>query len=291
MTGTGPLGRKPAGTFNFEPPPPGTELYLEPSPKRVRVVVAGETVADSRRAMLLHESGHQPLYYFPPEDVRSELLEPSDRHTHCPKKGDASYHTIRVGDQVVEAGAWYYPELLAGAPPQLQGMIAFYFNRMDHWYEEGEEIFGHPRDPYHRIDVIRSDRRVRVSVEGELLAESDRAVALFETNLPARWYLPAEDVRVPLEPSDTVTRCPYKGLASYYSADLGLGGDGKDLIWYYPDPLPEASKIAGMLAFFNERVDIELDGEAEERPESPWSHSRVKSDPVAQNEPAAITRG
>ena len=102
MTGTGPFGREPAGTFNFEPPPPGRALYLEPTPKRIRVVVGGETIADSRRAMLLHESGHQPIYYFPPEDVRSDVLEPSDRHTHCPKKGDASYHTIRVGPNVVE---------------------------------------------------------------------------------------------------------------------------------------------------------------------------------------------
>src|SRR5690242_16842574 len=112
MTGTGPLGRKPAGTFNFEPPPPGRALFLEQTPKRIRVVVGGETVADSHAAFMLHESGHQPIYYFPPDDVRADLLEPSDRHTHCPKKGDASYYTIRAGDQVVEAGAWYYPEPL-----------------------------------------------------------------------------------------------------------------------------------------------------------------------------------
>jgi uncharacterized protein (DUF427 family) len=291
MTGSGPLGKRPAGTFNFEPPPPGLALYLDPSPKRVRVVVAGETIADSTDAMLLHESGHQPIYYFPPADVRSEFLEPSDRHTHCPKKGDASYYTIRVGDHVVDAGAWYYPEPIPGAPPLLKDMVAFYFNRMDHWYEEAQEILGHPRDPYHRIDTIRSDRVVRVSLDGELLAQSDRAVALFETNLPVRWYLPAEDVRASLEPGDTVTRCPYKGLASYYSVKLSNGGDGKDLVWYYPTPLEEASKVEGMLCFFNERVDIELDGELQERPESPWSHSRVKSEAGAQNEAPAITRG
>ena len=288
MTGTGPFGRKPAGTFNFDPPPPGLALYLDPSPKRVRVVVAGETIADSRQAMLLHESGHQPIYYFPPSDVRAVLLEPSDRHTHCPKKGDASYYTIRVGDRVVDAGAWHYPEPLPGAPP-IKDLIAFYFNRMDHWYEEAEEILGHPRDPYHRIDVIHSDRRVRMSLDGELLAETDRAVALFESNLPTRWYIPAEDVSAELEPSDTVTRCPYKGLASYYSVKLASEGDGKDLVWYYPEPLPEASKVAGMLCFFNEKVDLELDGELQEQPESPWSHGRVKSE--AQNAAPAITRG
>ncbi|MBV9001384.1 MAG: DUF427 domain-containing protein, partial [Solirubrobacterales bacterium] len=99
MTGTGPLGRDPAGTFNVETPPPGQAMYMERCPKWVRVEVGGETIADSRRVLLVSESGHQPLYYFPPEDVRADVLEPSDRHTHCPKKGEASYHTIRVGDQ------------------------------------------------------------------------------------------------------------------------------------------------------------------------------------------------
>ncbi len=283
MTGSGPFGREPAGTFNFEAPPPGRALYLEPSPKRIRVVVAGETVADSRRAMLLHESGHQPIYYFPPEDVRADLLEPSDRHTRCPKKGEASYYTIRVGSNVVDAGAWYYPEPIAQAPPMLAGLIAFYWNRMDRWLEEDEEVFAHPRDPYHRIDVLRTDRHVRISLDGELLAESDRGMALFESNLPTRWYLPRQDVFASLESSDTVTLCPYKGRASYYSVPVE---GGKDLIWLYEDPLPDAEKIKGLLCFFGERVDIELDGELQERPESPWSHG-VKS----QNAAPAQTRG
>jgi uncharacterized protein (DUF427 family) len=287
MTGSGPFGREPAGTFNFEPPPPGRAIYLDPSPKRVRVVVAGETVADSTNVMLLHESGHQPIYYFPPADVRAELLEPSDRHTHCPKKGDASYYTIRVGDHVVDAGAWYYPEPLPHAPP-IKDLIAFYFDRMDHWLEEDEEIFGHPRDPYHRIDVRRSERHVRISLDGELLAESRRAMALFESNLPTRWYLPREDVRAELEPSDKVTYCPYKGHASYHSVRLRGGETVPDLVWCYADPLSEGGPIKGLLCFFNERVDLELDGALQARPESPWSHG-VKSE--AQNLSPAVTRG
>jgi uncharacterized protein (DUF427 family) len=285
MSGDGPFGRKPAGRFNFEPPPPGRALYLEPTRKRLRVVVGGETIADSRGAFMLHESGHQPIYYFPPEDVRADVLAPSDRHTRCPKKGEASYHTIRVGANLVEAGAWYYPEVLPGAPPELKGLIAFYFNRMDQWFEEAEEIFVHPRDPYHRVDVVPTDRHVRVSLDGELLAESTRAIALFESNLPTRWYLPREDVVAELEPSDTVTRCPYKGEAGYYSVPLP---EGRDLLWFYAEPFDESRRIAGMVCFFNERVDVELDGELQERPESPWSHG-VKSE--APNAPAVQTRG
>jgi uncharacterized protein (DUF427 family) len=269
MTGNGPLGKAPAGEFNFEPPPPGRTIYLEPTPKRLRVEVGGEVIADSRRAMMLHESGLQPVYYFPPEDVRTDVLESTERHTRCPKKGEASYYTINAGGETVENGAWYYPEPLEGAE-FIRGLIAFYFDRMGRWMEENEEIGVHPRDPYHRVDVIRTDRRIRVSLNGELLAETDRAVALFESNLPTRWYMPREDVVAGLEPSDTVTRCPYKGAASYYSVS-GVEG-GTDLIWYYDEPLPEVGKIAGLLCFYNEKVDIELDGEAQERPDSPWRH-------------------
>jgi uncharacterized protein (DUF427 family) len=285
MTGTGPLGKQPAGTFNFAPPPPGKALYLEPAPKRLRVEVGGVTIADSRRAMLLHESGHQPIYYFPPADVRAEVLEHSDRHTHCPKKGDAAYYTIRAGDEVVQDGAWYYPNPLPGAPP-IEGLIAFYFNRMGRWLEEAEEIGVHPRDPYHRVDVLATDRHIRISLDGVVLAETDRALALFESNLPTRWYMPVEDARAELEPSDTVTRCPYKGTASYYSVKGSEAG--KDLVWYYVQPLDEVGRIKGLVCFFNEKVDIELDGELQQRPDSPWSN-RIKSE--AQNDAPALTRG
>jgi uncharacterized protein (DUF427 family) len=261
MTGTGPLGRKPAGTFNFEPPAPGRALYVEPSPKRIRVEVAGEIIADSLRAMMLHESGQQPIYYFPPDDVRADVIEPSDRHTHCPKKGDASYYTIRVGDHVIESGAWYYPEPIEGAPP-IKDLI----------------------------DVLHSDRHVRVSLDGELLADTHRALALFESNLPSRWYLPREDVVAGLEPSDTITRCPYKGNASYHSVTLSGGKTATDLVWTYADPLPEVGRITGLLCFFNEKVDIELDGVLQQRPDSPWSHG-VKSQAPTQNAPPALTRG
>jgi uncharacterized protein (DUF427 family) len=271
MYGTGPFSRAPAGAFNFEPPPAGSVIYLEPTPRRIRVIVGEQTVADSPRAYLLHESGLQPIYYFPPDDVRTDLMEPTDRHTRCPKKGEASYYTIRAGDRVVENGAWYYPDVLPAAPPALKGLVAFYFDRIDRWMEEAEEIGVHARDPYHRVDVIQSERRVRVMLDGQLLAETRQALALFETGLPPRWYIPPEDVVAELQSSDKVTHCPYKGQAAYHSVQLSDGRLEEDLVWYYAHPLPEVGRIAGRLCFFNERVDLELDGEAQARPESPWS--------------------
>ncbi len=280
MTGTGPLSKAPRGHFNFEPPPPGRTIYLEPTPKRIRVEVGGEVIADSRRALMLQESGLQPVYYFPPEDVRTDVMTPTDRHTHCPKKGEASYYTIQAGGETVENGAWYYPEPLPDAP-FLKDLVAFYFDRMGRWLEEDEEVVVHPRDPYHRVDVLRSDRHIRVLLDGEVLAETRRALALFESNLPTRWYIPRDDVRAELLPSETVTRCPYKGTASYHSVKLSGGGEGTDLVWYYDAPLAEVGRIAELLCFFNEKVDIELDGELQERPESPWSR-RVRSEAPAK---------
>jgi uncharacterized protein (DUF427 family) len=287
MTGNGPLGREPAGRFNFEPPAPGEAMYVEPTPKRIRVLVAGETIADSRRAMLVHESGHQPVYYFPAEDLRADLLEPSARRTHCAKKGEATYQTIRVGETVVKDGAWCYPDPV-GSAEALRGLVAFYWNRMDAWFEEDEEVFVHPRDPYHRVDVRATSRHVQVSLDGRPLADTTRATALFESNLPTRWYLPREDVVAELVPSETSTGCPYKGFASYYSVRMATGDILKDLVWFYPDPLPEAGAIKDLVCFFNERVDITLDGERLARPASPWS-SGVHA--AAQNLPPAETRG
>ena len=121
-------------------------------------------------------------------------------------------------------------------------------------------MIGHARDPYHRIDIRQSSRHVRISLDGQLLAESRRAMALFESNLPVRWYIPREDVIAELEPSETTSVCPYKGIAAYYSVP-----GGKDRVWYYTDPLPEATPVSGLLCFFNEKVDLELDGELQER--------------------------
>lgn len=292
MTGTGPLGKEPAGAFNFEGPGAGQALYLEPTPKRIRVQLGDVVIADSRRALLLHESGHQPVYYFPPDDVRTDLLEPSPRSSSVPTKGEATYFTVRAGDEVVHNGAWSYADPPPLAPSRLRGLIAFYFHRMTRWLEESHEIHTHPRDPYTRVDVLGTDRHIRVSLGGVLLAETRRAMALFETSLPPRWYMPIEDVRAALTPSDSVSWCPYKGMANYHSVAVPDGFDGRDLVWYYRDPYDEVRAIRDRVCFFNEKVEIELDSELEPRPQSAWD-GHVSSPHLrgSQNEDPTITRG
>ena len=199
-----------------------------------------------------------------------DLLEPTDHTTHCPFKGDASYWSVRVGDRVAENAVWGYPEPLEECPP-ISGLISFYWNVMDAWFEEDEEVFIHPRDPYHRVDVLDSSRRVRITVGGEVVAESERPKILFETSLPPRYYLPPEDVRTDLlSPTDKTTGCPYKGTASYWTVEAG-GEHAENVVWSYPEPIAAAEKIKAHLCFFNEKVDIEVDGEAQPRPRTQWS--------------------
>lgn len=259
--GTGPFGRQPAGTFNFTYDAPERVLYLEDSPRRIRAVVAGTTVADSIRAKLLHETGLLPVYYLPESDVRTDLLVASERTTHCPYKGDASYRSIRVGETVREDAVWSYPEPLPGAP-SLAGYVAFQWDAIDEWWEEVERLVAHPRDPYHRCDAIDADRHVVVRVGGEVVAESRRPTLLFETGLSPRYYLPEEDVRSDvLVLSEHRTVCPYKGTTSRYYA-LEAGGERvEDAVWVYDEPNPEVAGVAGLLAFYDEKVDVEVDGQ------------------------------
>ncbi len=251
-------------------PDPDHRVDVEPSPRWVRVKFNGEIIADTKRALLLMETGNLPVYYFPPADVRMELLEPTDHHTTCPYKGVASYWTIKVGDRVAENAVWGYLDPLP-AHPEIKGYLAFYWNKVDAWYEEEEQIYAHPRDPYHRVDALPSNRHVRVVIDGETVAETDHPHLLFETGLPTRYYIPREDVHMELlEPTDKHTRCPYKGEASYFSVRVG-NQVYPDLVWTYPDPIPECPKIKNLLAFYNEKVDIYVDGELQERPKTKWS--------------------
>jgi len=245
-------------------------LRIEPNQRRVRVLFGGETVADSSRTIYLFETGHLPVYYFPRDDVRFDLLEPASHRTHCPYKGDASYYSVVAGGRRADNAVWAYPEPIPAAAG-LAAYVAFYWDQADAWFEEDDEVFRHPRDPYHRVDVLNSSRHVQVRVGGVLVAETRRPRLLFETSLPVRYYLPKLDVDPGLlVPSATRTRCPYKGEAVYWSVRAG-GEVHQDIVWSYPAPIPEAPKIENLLAFFNEKADITVDGIPQERPVTKWS--------------------
>jgi len=214
--------------------PPDRVVYVEPWPRRVRALAGGEVIVDSERAVLVYESGRLPHYAFPAEDVSFPAAE---------------------------------------AEPEVDGYVRLPWAAAGRWFEEDEEVIVHPHDPYHRIEVLRSSRLVRVRVNGELVAESSRPRILFETGLPPRYYLPAEDIRMDaLEQVDLRTGCAYKGWATYWDAPT-VAGRVPAVAWSYPEPLREGEPVGGLVCFFQERpeIDVEVDGVVQESPPTAWS--------------------
>jgi uncharacterized protein (DUF427 family) len=260
-------------------------LRFQPTPKRVRALVAGQAVVDSTRAVLVWEPRRiVPQYAVPAGDISAELLP-------APPSAEAAAALDALGARKVLSPGHFRThtaegdELTVRAPagerdaaafrladPDLEGYVELDFAAFDQWLEEDEPIVSHPRDPFHRVDVRRSSRSVVVEHEGTVLAESTRSRRLFETSLPPRTYLPREDVRLDLLlPSDTGTACAYKGQTSSYWAVDRADGRRIDVAWTYEHPLPDAVEVTDLVAFFDERVDVVVDGERRERPITPWS--------------------
>jgi len=249
-------------------PDPRDRVRIEDGPKRVRTSLGGELVADTTRPKLVWEVPYYPAYYFPREDVRMELLTPSGQIQHSTSRGDAHHFTIKCGKREAEHAAWHYPE---SPVEELRGLIRFDWDAMDGWFEEDEEVFVHPHDPYSRIDILHSSRHVQVEVNGVTVADTRQPTLLFETGLPTRYYFPKLDVRLDLlMPTDTTSGCAYKGFARYWSVEAG-GETFEDLAWSYPTPFPDNVKIAGLVAFYNEKVDLIIDGERQPRPQTHFS--------------------
>lgn len=220
-------------------------MRSEVSHKRVRVYAGGQLVADSREPVLVWEIPYYPTYHLPADDVFAQL-KPA---------GDDTYDVI-IGDVTIP-----------GAARRQNDLVRLEFSAMDEWLEEDEPIYVHPRDPYKRVDILASSRHVEVRVDDQVVASSSQPRILFETSLPPRYYLPLSDVRLDLlRPSDTRTSCPYKGTASYWSV-----GEHEDIVWIYRTPVAESQKVAGLVCFYNEKVDIYVDGELQERPKTPFS--------------------
>lgn len=254
----------------FEPPP----VRVEPTPRWIRAEAGGRLVADSKRAQL-HVAFGPPLvadspapllpgYFFPSDDVDTDLLSPTAQ------RDGRRWWDLDVDDLHVAEAAWAYAEP-SGPTAALVDHLTYRWEAMDAWYEEAEQVFVHARDPTKRVDVLESSRHVQVRLGDRVLADSHRPRLLFETGLPTRYYLPPDDVDFDLMvASETVTACPYKGTARYWSVEHA-GEEGRDLAWSYPDPVDQQPGLRGLIAFFDERVDMVVDGDLQDRPRTPWS--------------------
>jgi uncharacterized protein (DUF427 family) len=243
-------------------------LRVEQGAKRVRVYLGGVLLADTIAPRHVWENPSFPAYYIPREDVRMDLLEENGHTKHSPSRGEGVLYTARAGGKESEDAALVYPD---SPLEELRGLVRFDWEAVDNVFEEDEEVFIHPRSPYSRVDILPSSRHVEVSIDGTVVADSHQPMILFETGLPPRYYLPKSDVRMDLlTETDSTSGCPYKGFARYWSFDQGTT-KYQDVVWSYATPLPESQRVAGRVCFYDERVDIKVDGVLQERPRTKFS--------------------
>lgn len=243
-------------------------IRTQPGDRRVRVFLGGEVVADTTTPLLVWEKPYYPTYYFPASSVRTELLAPTGETTRSPSRGTADVLTVAAGGSEAPGAAQWFRE---SPLEELTDHVRFEWEAMDAWFEEDEEVYVHAKDPNTRIDIRESSRHVRVEIDGVTIAETTHPRFLFETGLPRRSYIPKTDVRMDLlTATDTTTRCPYKGTAEYYSVTVD-GTTYGDIVWWYRHPVPESQAIAGLVAFYDEKVDVYVDGELQERPKTIFS--------------------
>ena len=242
-------------------------VRVEAGLKWVRAYLAGEPVFDTRTPWLVWEVPYYPAYYVPVADVRAELIS-TGRTEHSPSRGEATIFDVRMSGGTAPGAARRY---LDSPIPELRDAVRFEWGELDEWLEEDEPVYVHPRDPYKRVDILASSRHVQVKLDGVLLADSHAPRILYETSLPPRYYLPLPDVRQEfLRPSASTSSCPYKGNAAYWSVEVN-GVLHPDLVWIYRTSLPESQKIAGLACFYNEKVDLTIDGVSIARPRTHFS--------------------
>ena len=262
------------------------DLRYQPTAKRVRAMVGGSAVVDTVQALLVWEPKRvTPIYAVSEADLRAELAPPGQQADDVPEHG---FRLGREGPPGLDPRTGFGRHTAAGeeldvvtsqarlpraafrpADPDLAGYVVLDFNAFD-WLEDDEEIIGHPRDPFHRVDIRASSVPVEVAVDGVTLASTTSGQLLYETMLPVRYYLPRADVRLELlQDSPKRTVCPYKGRASYYT--YPGSEEGRNIAWVYDSTMRDAGQIQGLVCFFNERVDLTVGGVLQPRPVTPWS--------------------
>ena len=251
----GPLASGAVGRFLVPDPLPERLLFAEPLRRRMRVKFGGDWIADSADVVLLHEPGRYPVAYFPVGDIAAGVIEASDHTTRHRDFGTTSWYTVRVGEQATPRAAWQHTQLPDYAS-ELIGRVAFAWRAMDAFYEEDERILGHAADIYHRIDIRQTSRHLKVMSGEQVIADTTRPLALYESGFAPRWYVPRDDADLTaLTPAQGQTFCPYKGLCSYYDVD-----GARRAVWSYESAFTEVRRISGHLSFEPEHVEVYLDG-------------------------------
>ena len=237
------------------------EYGIQPSPRWVRTYFNGQLVADSRDMVLFFERPY-PNYLFPKRHVHMDYLHKSDYTENREGRGETEFWHLEVDGKRAENAAFSHRD------HGVDDYLTFKWGAMDRWLEEEEKIFIHARNPYHRVDALPSSRRIEVHVDGMQLASSHHPVLLFESGLPTRYYLPREDVRMEqLEITETVTRCPYKGIAQTFGVRVA-DKFYPDYAWSYPAPIAACANIENRICFYNEVVDTSEDSEPLPRPDT-----------------------
>ncbi|MGB3827493.1 MAG: DUF427 domain-containing protein [Ornithinimicrobium sp.] len=239
------------------PGSPVERNHVAPVARRMRATFDGVTVVDTTQALYVWEHPHYPQFYIPAADVdTSVLVDGADQEKTA--QGMSSVQSLVHGERRVDRAGRLLGE---AAIEGLEATYRFEWDAMDAWFEEDEQVFVHPRSPYVRVDALRSSRRVRIEKDGVVLADSTSPVVLLETGLPARFYLPRTDLAWEhLVPVDTQTKCPYKGITTGYWSVSVNGTSYADLAWSYDFPVRECAPIAGLVCFYNEKVDVFIDG-------------------------------
>ena len=228
---------------------------IEPVPRRVRGYLGDKLIFDTTQASYVWELAYYPQYYVPIAHVRTEYLR-DENHPQKVQLGSSRLYSLIDGQRTVKSAARVFD---ADRTNPLAGTVRFDWNALE-WFEEDEPIVGHPRSPYVRVDALRSHRHVRVEIDGIVLADTHTPVLLFETGLPTRYYIDRTDVAFEhLTPTSTMTLCPYKGVTSKYWSVLVGDTVHPDLAWTYDYPLQQVAAIAGLVAFYNEKLDIIVD--------------------------------
>jgi uncharacterized protein (DUF427 family) len=242
--------------------PTSGDPQIVPGYKWIRGVRNGLTIVDSRSYLFVWDIPYWPWWYFPRTHINGRIVDQHEPDGRSALPNGATRYDLICGEETLLGVARGNPD------PRLRDLVTIEFDAMDHWFEEDVEVFVHPRSPFTRVDALGSSRHVVVSLDGIELADSHKPTVLFETGAPARFYLPMPDVNLDLLVSSSRQQsCPYKGDAAFFSARIG-DRDVDEIAWTYRLPRPEVIEIAGQICFYNERVDIDVDGERQERPRS-----------------------